>query len=67
MGMSGDNRTKPVRYMKGKQIGMTLYLPPQKYWELKVLSRRLNIPMQRVLRDAVDEALARELKGWLRR
>jgi hypothetical protein len=61
--VSGDNRTKPVRYMKGKQIGMTLYLPPQKYWQLKVMSRKRSVPMQRLLRDAVDEVLAQELRG----
>jgi hypothetical protein len=61
--MAGDNRTRPVRYMKGKQIGMTLYLPPQKYWQLKVMSRKLNVPVQRLLRDAVDEVLALELKA----
>jgi hypothetical protein len=57
---------KALRYTKGKQISMSLYLAPRKYWALKVISKRRNETMQCLLRDAVDELLARELKGWPR-
>ena len=46
-----------TRHMKGKQVPMTLYLPPQKYWLLKWLSRRKGMSMQSLLRTAVDEIL----------
>lgn len=55
-------RVEPMRYTKGKQIGMSLYLPPSKYWALKGISKRRNETMQVLLRDAVDQILARELK-----
>jgi hypothetical protein len=50
--------------MKGKQIAFTLYLPPRKYWELKVLSRQLEVSMQDLVRDALDETLVAALRGW---
>ena len=43
--------------MKGRQVPLTLYLPPQKYWLLKWLSRRKGETMQSLLRTAVDEIL----------
>jgi predicted DNA-binding protein len=45
------------RHMKGRQVATTLYLPPQKYWLLKWLSRRKGVSMQALLREAVDEVL----------
>jgi len=48
---------KSTRHMKGKQVAMTLYLPPPKYWLLKWLSRRTGQSMQSLLRQAVDEVL----------
>jgi hypothetical protein len=45
--------------MKGKQVAMTLYLPPQKYWLLKWLSRHTGLSMQALVRQAVDEVLER--------
>ena len=44
--------------MKGRQVAMTLYLPPHKYWLLKSLSHRTGISMQFLLRRALDEVLA---------
>jgi hypothetical protein len=55
MYVSGRQST---RHMKGKQVAMTLYLPPKKYWLLKWLSRRRQVSMQALLREAVDEVLA---------
>jgi hypothetical protein len=46
-----------TRHMKGKQVPFTLYLPPNKYWLLKWLSRRKGLSMQALLREAVDEVL----------
>ena len=43
--------------MKGRQVAMTLYLPPKKYWLLKWLSERKGRSMQTLLREAVDEVL----------
>jgi len=53
-----------TRHMKGKQVAMTLYLPPNKYWLLKWLSRRKGWSMQALLREAVDQIL--EEAGRLR-
>jgi predicted DNA-binding protein len=44
--------------MKGKQVAMTLYLPPKKYWLLKWLSQRRGQSMQELLREAVEIVLA---------
>jgi hypothetical protein len=48
---------KSTRHMKGRQVAMTLYLPPNKYWLLKWLSHRKGLSMQSLLRDAVDGVL----------
>ena len=48
----------PIRHMKGKQIALSLYLPPRKYWLLKAISRRSGYSMQLLLRRALDEVLA---------
>jgi predicted DNA-binding protein len=45
------------RHMKGKQVPLTLYLPPRKYWLLKSISSRAGATMQQVLREAVDQVL----------
>jgi hypothetical protein len=45
------------RHMKGKQVAMTFYLPPNKYWLLKSLSHRSGLSMQFLLRQALDEVL----------
>lgn len=47
-----------TRHMKGKQIALTLYLPPNKYWLLKALSHQRNLSMQFLLRSALDQVLA---------
>jgi hypothetical protein len=46
-----------TRHMKGKQVAMTLYLPPKKYWLLKWHSARTGLSMQALLRRAVNEVL----------
>ncbi len=46
------------RHMKGRQVALTLYLPPGKYWLLKALSQKRNISMQFLLRAALDQVLA---------
>lgn len=46
------------RHMKGKQVALTLYLPPSKYWLLKALSNKRNLSMQFLLRSALDQVLA---------
>lgn len=51
------NGRQSTRHMKGRQVPLTLYLPPQKYWLLKWLSRRKGETMQSLLRAAVDEIL----------
>ena len=55
--MHVSNRNS-VRHMKGKQIALTLYLPPNKYWLLKALSHKRNLSMQFLLRAALDQVLA---------
>jgi hypothetical protein len=45
------------RHLKGKQVPLTLYLPPKKYWLLKALSHKKGEPMQTLLRRALDEVL----------
>ena len=47
-----------TRHMKGRQIALTLYLPPGKYWLLKALSHKRNLSMQFLLRAALDQVLA---------
>ena len=44
--------------MKGRQVAMTVYLPPNKYWLLKSLSRRSGQSMQSVMRRGLDSVLA---------
>jgi hypothetical protein len=43
--------------MKGKQVALTLYLPPGKYWLLKAVSKRNGVSMQHLLRTALDQVL----------
>ena len=45
------------RHMKGKQVALTLYLPPRKYWLLKSVSHRSGYSMQVLLRRALDDVL----------
>ena len=56
-----------TRHMKGRQIALTLYLPPNKYWLLKALSHKRNLSMQSLLRAALDEVLAETHRGTLYR
>jgi hypothetical protein len=44
---------KALRHMKGKQVAMSLYLPPQKYWLLKAASRQAGETMQSLARRAI--------------
>ena len=46
-----------TRHMKGRQIALTLYLPPNKYWLLKALSHKRSLSMQSLLRAALDQVL----------
>ena len=43
--------------MKGRQVALTLYLPPQKYWLLKSISETSGMTMQHLLRGALDQVL----------
>ena len=43
--------------MKGKQVPMTVYLPPKKYWLLKWLSRQKGVSMQVLVRQAIYDVL----------
>lgn len=56
-----------TRHMKGRQIALTLYLPPNKYWLLKALSHKRNLSMQSLLRAALDEVLAETNRSTLYR
>jgi hypothetical protein len=47
-----------LRHMKGRQVALTMYLPPRKYWLLKALSRKSGLTMQHLLRRALDDVLA---------
>jgi predicted DNA-binding ribbon-helix-helix protein len=51
---TSSNRT---RYMKGKQIPMTVYLEPKRYWLLKWLSRHKGLSMQALIRQIIDQVL----------
>ena len=46
-----------TRHMKGKQVAMTVYLPPKKYWLLKWVSNRRGLSMQHLLRQALEQVL----------
>lgn len=46
-----------TRHMKGRQVALTLYLPPGKYWLLKSLSHKRHQSMQFLLRAALDQVL----------
>jgi hypothetical protein len=48
---------RSTRHMKGKQVAMTVYLPPKKYWLLKWVSDRRGLSMQDLLRQALDQVL----------
>ncbi len=48
------------RHMKGRQVALTLYLPPAKYWLLKAVSERSRTTMQTLLRRSLDEILVEE-------
>jgi hypothetical protein len=55
-----------TRHLKGKQVPITLYLPPRKYWLLKALSHHKGESMQALLRDAVDQVLTQAHRDSLR-
>lgn len=46
------------RHMKGRQVALSLYLPPRKYWLLKSISSKSGVSMQHLLRGALDQVLA---------
>ena len=46
--------------MKGRQVALTLYLPPDKYWLLKDASERTGQSMQTLLRHSLDKILLEE-------
>ncbi len=43
--------------LKGKQIQISLYLPPEQYWLLRATSKRSGFPMQYLLRRALEAVL----------
>jgi hypothetical protein len=47
-----------MRHMKGRQVAMSLYLPPHKYWLLKSASRQTGFSMQALARHAIYEYLS---------
>jgi hypothetical protein len=49
-----------TRHMKGKQVALTLYLSPRKYWLLKAVSTKAGVTMQHLLRTALDDVLRQE-------
>lgn len=51
------------RHMKGKQVALTLYLPPRKYWLLKAISNKSGVSMQHLLRGALDVVLTDAYKA----
>jgi hypothetical protein len=51
------------RHMKGKQVAVTLYLPPQKYWLLKSISKNTGTSMQHLMRSALDQVLVSEYRA----
>jgi hypothetical protein len=57
--MHVPGRASP-RHMKGKQVALTMYLAPNKYWLLKAMSRRSGVSMQQLLRTALDQVLIEE-------
>jgi hypothetical protein len=52
--------------MKGKQVALTLYLAPRKYWLLKAISQRSGVSMQHLLRKALDQVLVAEHRAMAR-
>ena len=46
-----------TRHMKGRQVALTMYLPPRKYWLLKAISQKSGLTMQHLLRAALDGVL----------
>ncbi len=48
---------KSSRYLKGKQVPLTLYLDPRQYWLLKSLSARSGFSVQFLLRRALYDVL----------
>lgn len=51
------------RHMKGRQVALSLYLPPRKYWLLKSISAKSGVSMQQLLRDALDQVLSEAYKA----
>jgi hypothetical protein len=45
------------RHMKGKQIPITVYLEPKRYWLLKWLSNHKGLSMQALIRSVIDQVL----------
>jgi predicted DNA-binding protein len=43
--------------LKGKQMQISLYLPPEQYWFLRATSKRTGFSMQYLLRKALDNVL----------
>jgi hypothetical protein len=60
--MQKRNRAS-TRHMKGKQVAVTLYLPPRKYWLLKSISENTGTSMQHLLRSALDQVLVSEFRS----
>ena len=43
--------------LKGRQVQISLYLPPAQYWLLRSTSKRTGFSMQYLLRRALEEVL----------
>lgn len=43
--------------LKGRQVQMSLYLPPEQYWLLRATSKRTGFSMQYLLRRALEAVL----------
>jgi hypothetical protein len=56
-----------TRHMKGKQVPLTLYLAPKKYWLLKWISDQSGLSMQHLVRSALEDVIDREYSRVERR
>ena len=51
--MRGRGYTK----LKGRQVQISLYLPPAQYWSLRAATKSTGLSIQDLLRPAVDQAV----------
>ena len=48
-----------IKNLKGRQVQMTTYLPPNLKKKLLKISAKTQIPMNRILNNAIERELAR--------